>query len=95
MIVAATASACQNSCQKICTRMAAYARECGYEVTSAELQTCREQQEGDASADDRAICRQLGDADDIRASLTCEDLAPYWRVQSIDTDSSPEGDTAW
>ena len=87
---------CQNACQRICGRMASYARDCGYEVTSEEVRACRKAQAGQESREDRAVCRDFGDPQAIREEWTCEDLEDYWaqRVQEP-TDDTGILDSAW
>jgi len=88
---------CQNACQRICGRMASYARECGYEVSAAEVRACREAQAGKASRDDRAICRDFGSSGAIREEWSCEDLEDYWarRVPAPDEMDTGIFDSAW
>jgi hypothetical protein len=69
---------CQNACQRICGRMASYARDCGYEVSAEEVRACRRAQAGEESREDRAVCRDFGDLQAIREEWTCEDLEDYW-----------------
>ncbi len=77
---------CQNSCQRICSRMAAYARDCGQQVPARQVRACVDAQSGQASRDDRRVCRQSGNAGTLRDEWTCDDLAVYWsRVDSSDT----------
>jgi len=91
LIVALSLPGCQNSCQQICGTMAAYARDCGHTVPEAQVKACREAQAGEASKDDREICRTAGDGSTLRDEWTCDDLAVYWsRVETSDT-----GDSSW
>ncbi len=68
---------CQNSCQRVCVRLADYAEECGHSVSSSELTECF-QQESAATADERERCRDFGDAQTMRQEWTCEDIDAYW-----------------
>ena len=88
-------SSCQNSCQQICGRMASYARDCGYTVTANQVQECVSEQAGDASKEDRAVCRDLGSRSAIRSQWTCDDLGVYFRSQSSDEFAPDCVDTAW
>jgi len=87
--LAAGLAGCGNPCQQICGRMAAYARDCGYEVPASEVSACMEAQGGDASADDRDVCREFGGRQEIREQWTCDDVAAYFeRANAEDTGSS-------
>ncbi len=85
-------SGCRNACQQICPLMAAYARDCGHEVSSAEVSACVAAQSGSASSDDRAVCREAGSRSVIREEWTCDDLSDYWARVSSD-ELGDTGDT--
>jgi len=93
LLVIGALTACRNSCQQICPRMAAYAEDCGFEISQEEVSACVASQSGSASRDDRAICREAGDRGTLRDEWTCDDLADYWaRTAPVDTgaaDSAP------
>jgi hypothetical protein len=85
--------ACKNACQEICPRMAAYARDCGYEVSADEVRACVQEQAGSASRDDRKVCRQFGDRGTLREEWTCEELSDYWtRVADLPADTADSSD---
>lgn len=86
-------SGCENSCQQICHRMAAYARDCGYEVSHADVAACVEAQAGQASANDRAVCRRLGGRADLRSQWTCDDVGAYFDAATTGA-ASGSSDTA-
>ncbi|MBN2801312.1 MAG: hypothetical protein JXX28_19380 [Deltaproteobacteria bacterium] len=69
---------CHNACQDLCYDMADYAEDCGLTVTSAAFDACMEAQEGDASREDRATCRQANDPELLRSEWSCADLESYW-----------------
>jgi hypothetical protein len=77
-VLALTALGGCNPCQEICGRMAAYARDCGYDVPASEVAACQDAQAGDASADDRDVCREFGSRQEIREQWTCDDVAAYF-----------------
>lgn len=83
---------CQNSCQQVCGVMAAYARDCGYQVPEAQVTACRQAQAGKDSRDDRQICRDAGDRATVRDEWSCEDLAVYWSRVEVTADT---GDSTW
>ena len=83
-------AACQNSCQKICGRMADYAEECGVEISSDEIAACREAQAGAASREDRAICRESGDGATIRDEWSCDDVETYFSRIRAPADTGTE-----
>lgn len=78
LLLAALLPGCQNSCQRICGKMASYAKECDFDVSSEDLKACREAQAGEASKEDRKVCRDFGNAQTIREEWTCEDLEDYF-----------------
>lgn len=80
LLVVGGLAACNNPCQDICRRMADYASECGYQVPETEVDACIDAQSG-LEREDRAACRDFGDAEVIRAQWTCDDLAAYWQVE--------------
>lgn len=69
-------AACNNPCQALCVEMAQYARECGFDVPSSDVQTCVEAnanptlEEGDAQ-----LCFEASDPVQLREWWTCDDLA--------------------
>ena len=78
-VMAAFIAGCDNSCQQICDRMAAYAEnECGLTVTKEDIELCKDEQAGAASRDDRAVCRQFNSKKTIQAEWDCEELSAYW-----------------
>lgn len=79
---------CENSCQRICRRMAAYARDCGYDVSRDAVRACVDAQAGQASAGDRATCRRYGDRADLRAQWTCDDVGAYFDTASSNAGSA-------
>lgn len=81
---------CHNSCQRLCTRMADYADECGLEVTDDDLASCIDAQAGAASRDDRPACREYNDEDALREEWTCADLEDYWTQQSTQDTGRPD-----
>lgn len=68
---------CTNPCQQVCSRMAAYADECGLSVPAAEVDSCVSLYSSPAK-EDVEFCRDFGDLDTIRRQWTCEDLEDYW-----------------
>lgn len=68
---------CNNPCQDICRRMAAYAEDCGYTVSDGEVDACIERQSAPEREDIKA-CRTYGDPETLRNQWACEDLADYW-----------------
>ena len=92
-LLVAPLSACRNSCQQICPIMAAYAEDCGFEVSNEEVSACIAAQSGSSSREDRAVCREAGSRGDVRDEWTCDDLSDYWARQApVDTgaaDSAP------
>lgn len=85
-IVFVALTACRNACQEICPRMARYAEDCGFTVSTDEVRACVQAQSGSASRDDRAICRDAGNRSTLRDEWTCDDLSDYWaRVAPVDT----------
>ncbi len=67
---------CQNPCQQLCVRMADYAEECAFTVSDADLDACIEAQ---SPPEDPAVCRDFGNAAQIREEWTCEDLGIYFQ----------------
>jgi hypothetical protein len=74
-IAAWALTGCSNPCQSLCVRMADYAAECGYSVSDADIDACVAD---NASPDDPAVCRDFGNAEQIRDEWTCDDLAIYF-----------------
>ncbi len=69
-------AACNNPCQALCVEMAQYARECGYDVPSTDVQACQQANAGPTLADGQALsCIEASDPDQLREWWTCEDLA--------------------
>ena len=66
-------AACNNPCQSMCVEMANYAQECGYDVSSDELQACRD---AIAEVTDELAqeCITASDPDQLREWWTCDDL---------------------
>ncbi len=90
------APGCQGPCQQICGRMASYAEECGHEVSSEEIETCRASLRGEASRADRPICRDHGSDRALREAWTCDDLEIYFsRLDPDDPRDDLRLDTAW
>jgi hypothetical protein len=73
-------SACDNSCQKICTRMARYAEECGFQVAEGDLADCKSEQGTPEARELRAVCRDYNARSTIQAEYSCDDVAFYWGV---------------
>lgn len=69
---------CDNSCQQICDRMAAYAEDCGVTVSKEEISACKDRQAGDASSEDRSACREYNSRAAIEEEWTCDDVQAYW-----------------
>jgi hypothetical protein len=87
--IAIASAGCGNACQQICGRMAAYARDCGYDVPNDEVQACMAEQ---ADATDRDVCREFGSRETIREQWTCDDVAAYFeRANANDSGSSDTG----
>lgn len=80
LVLVALLSACNNPCQGICTRIAAYARECGFEPTADDMAQCREEYatanlvEGDAED-----CVEASDPVQLREWWTCEELGQNYQ----------------
>ncbi len=75
IVFAGALAGCQNPCQTLCVRMADYAEECGFTVTEADIDTCVEEQ---GSPEDATVCREFGNAAQIREEWTCDDLGVYF-----------------
>ncbi|TVQ86494.1 MAG: hypothetical protein EA397_20055 [Deltaproteobacteria bacterium] len=73
-------AACDNSCQKICTRMARHADRCGFDVDSEDIAECKELQAGSASREFRSSCREYNGRRAIEEEWSCEDIAVYWGI---------------
>ena len=73
-------SACDNSCQKVCTRMARYAEECGLAVSDGDVADCKEalSEEG---PEVRSFCRDFNSQAAIENDWTCDDVAFYWNAE--------------
>lgn len=66
-------AACDNPCQAICVDMAAYAGECGCDVSGDELQACRAAFA--APTDEQAQqCLTSSDPQQLREWWTCDDV---------------------
>lgn len=78
-------SGCNNPCQQLCVRMAAYAEECGFTVSDAEVDTCIAQEAEITDAEERKVCADYGAAETIRQRLSCEDLSAYWGATTTNT----------
>ena len=72
---------CNNPCQRVCVRMQTFAEDCGFQVSDAELDACINEQAA-PSSDDRAICKEFGDAGTIERTWDCEVAADYWGAGS-------------
>jgi hypothetical protein len=71
--------ACRNSCQQVCVEMAKYAEdECGLTVPDEQIDACIDAQAGDASRDNRGVCRDYGNPSSIEQEWGCEELADYF-----------------
>ena len=71
--------ACKNPCQDICVEMARFAEdECGFSVPDEQLDTCLSEQKQIDSPQERAACRESGDAETIAAEWGCEELEDYF-----------------
>lgn len=79
-------SACDNSCQRVCSRMARHAERCGFSVSSEEVEECKEIQAGEASREFRSVCREHNSRREIRSEWSCEDIAFYWGVDPSSVD---------
>ena len=77
LVTALLLAGCNNSCQRVCVRMKTFAEDCGFQVSDAELDACLDEQ-STASKDDRAICKDFGDAGTIERTWDCEVVADYW-----------------
>ena len=77
VVVAGSASGCQNACQEVCGRMAKYAEDCGFTVPDEDIDACIDEQ-ADAEGELLKSCRQNGSAEDIRNNVTCEFLEDYF-----------------
>ncbi len=88
--------ACGNPCQQVCSRMATYARECGYTVSARDVAACVDEQAGPLDREDREVCREEGTRQGLRSTFTCEDLDAYFaRTVPPDADEAADPDTAW
>ena len=77
-------SGCNNACQQVCVRMAAYADECGFKIPDAELDACVDGNSSTSlAAEDLQTCRDFGDAEMIRKQWDCDDLEAYWAVSPL------------
>lgn len=77
----ATFGGCGNPCESLCDEMAAFARECGYTVTEAEVSSCVLVQ-SDADRDQRKICAEYGDRQVIEQSWDCTEVGRYYPEQN-------------
>ena len=80
---------CENSCEHLCDSMATYARQCGYTVTDADIQTCKDGEAGKLSAGHRDTCRAQSDTAKMASDWGCDYLRPYFEAGGTDTASSP------
>jgi hypothetical protein len=64
---------CNNPCQTMCEQMADLSRECGNDVSDAEVDDCVEAF-STASKDDKQTCDGFNQPDAIRREWTCEDV---------------------
>lgn len=68
---------CKAPCQSLCDEMAAYAEECGFSASEADLDTCyQENARQVTSAESQDACQEY--TDDLRSEWTCDDLAVYF-----------------
>ena len=79
---------CGNPCEAVCGEMAAFARECGYSVSQAEVDRCvLDQADVVAKSDDpgntRKTCREYGDRVLIEQSWDCLEIGRYFPEQSV------------
>lgn len=56
--------------------MADYAEECGFDVPSAELDACLDEQ---ASSDLQKSCRLAGDPQTLRNEWSCDEVAIFFQ----------------
>lgn len=73
-------AACDNSCQKICNRMARYAEDCGLRVGDGDVADCKANLR-DESREVRSFCRDFNSSSAISSDWTCDDVAFYWNVE--------------
>ncbi|MDP2314587.1 MAG: hypothetical protein Q8P41_16915 [Pseudomonadota bacterium] len=68
-------AACNNPCQALCVEMAEYARECGYDATAEDVQSCNDEYAGPNLAEgDAEACIEASDPQQLREWWTCEQL---------------------
>ena len=66
---------CSNPCQQLCVEIATYAQQdCGFEVTSDQIEECQDDNSALTEARYRA-CVDQKDPQTLREWWTCEDLA--------------------
>lgn len=87
--------ACNNPCQRICTRMADYAEECGLEVSASDLDACKANQATDEALELKPFCRDFNDRASIESEWTCDEVAFYWNTTAPETgeDNGESDDT--
>lgn len=74
-------SGCGNPCPAVCDEMANYARDCGFTVTDAEIESCMDTQSS-ADADARSVCRDFGDRTVLRTTWDCIEIGRYYEDQT-------------
>ena len=83
-LAAIVLAGCSNPCERLCTRMADYAEECGYTVLESELTECLDVQKT-APEEDIEACRTFNDPITIRREWSCEDMLVYWDLGGDDS----------
>ncbi len=74
--IALLVAGCTTPCQRLCVQLADYARECGIEVSDAEVDACMDEQRDEPN---QGACRRTGGADTIRSEWTCDDLEVFFQ----------------
>ena len=67
---------CDNACQSLCVQMAELSRECGNQVSDAEVDRCIDDFTK-VEAEDREICAAYNTPDAVRREWTCDDVNLY------------------
>jgi len=78
-------AACNNPCQKVCTRMARYAEDCGLRISDGDVADCKANL-SEESSDVRSFCREFNSTSAIESEWTCDDVAFYWSVEPSTTE---------
>lgn len=55
--------------------MADYARDCGLEVTAADVQQCKDANQGEVTDEQAEVCIEFSDPEKLREWWTCDDIA--------------------